>query len=326
MSSETRDIRPFDVATSLERTFNSTKLRFGDQECESDSRITVEDTVTYGIRKAEIIWTEESDFEDFKRTLANGASKSGINHSLLSILVTISTSYLKITDIVWTHSLVDLESIPRILNLNERGRPRALQACITGATIDVYLVRTETAQPRALHPWRKGTWLARTRFRIQTQQDMSLFRPTPLDNDRREELRLPPGTLRYIQMGDHEPTEPYNSTEAPVFYVDRDLLSELSARSNSRAGKALQSQLALDFVTAAITAAIGKVKPTDTYRELEESLIGRVVRLISPKSSDSDRDTIIRMIATDPLRAIAHAENAITLRKVVFDNLRGEEG
>ena len=327
MSSETRDIRPFNVTTSLERIFSSTKLRFGDQECEPNSRITVEDTVTYGIRKAEIILTEESDFEDFKRTLATGASESGISHSLLSILVTISTSYLKITDIVWQHSLIDLESIPRILSLTEYGRPRALQASTTGATVDVYLVRTETAQPRALHPWRKGTWLAQTRFRIETQKDISLFRPTPLNDDRRAELCLPAGTLRYVQMGDHEPTEPYNSTEAPVFYVDQDLLSELSARSNSRAGKALQSQLVMDFVTAIITSAIGEVKSTNTYRELEESLIGRVVRLIiSPRSPDSDRDAIIRMISTDPLKAIAHAEDAIALREVMFDNLRGEEG
>ena len=326
MSSETRDIRPFNVATSLERIFKNSKLLFGDLECEPNSRITVEDTTTYGIRRAEIILTEELHFEDFKRTLANGASSSGINHSLLSLLVTISTSYLKITDIVWQQPLTDLATLPRTLNLTENERPRALQASLTGSTVDIYLMRTETAQPRPLHPWRKGTWLARARFKIETHRDISLFRPIPLDYTTRAELNLPEGTMRYVQMGDHEPAEPYDNTEAPVFYVDRELLSELNARSNSRAGAALQAQLALDFVSAVITASTEKVQSINTYRELEDSLIGRVVRLIVPfRSPDSDRDVIVRMINTDPAKAIAHAENAIALRKVMLDNLRGEE-
>lgn len=327
MSSETRDIRPFNVAPSLERIFNNTILRFGESECQPNSRIVIEDTATYGIRKAEIVWTEENRFGDFKRTLSNGASSSGISHSLLSILVIVSTSYLKITDIVLQHSLNDLETLPRILNLTETGRPRALQASTTGATIDAYLVRTESTRPKPLHPWRKGTWLARVRFRIETQRDISLFRPIPLDDDRRAELGLPKGTVRYVQMGDHEPTEPYGSTEAPIFYVDRELLSELSARNNSRAGAALQAQLALDFVAAVITASTGKVKTIHTYQELEDSLIGRVVRLIvSSKSSDSERDAIIKLISTDPAKVIAHAEHTITLRKIMLDNLRGGEG
>lgn len=325
MSSETRDIRPFNVAASLERIFYETKLRFGDLECESGSRIMVEDNSTYGIRKVEITWAEDHNFEDFKRILATGAASSGLSHSLLSILVTVSTSYLKITDTIWKHSLTQLETLPKTIDLTRHGRPQALQASTTGATLNVYLIRTEASDPRQLHPWRKGTWLARTSFRIETQRDTRLFRPTPLNDEIRTELDLPKKTLRYVQMGDHEPTEPYNNTEPPVFYVDQELLSELNARSSSLAGKALQSQLVLDFVAAVITVSAKEITQAHTYRELEDSLIGRVVRLIvSPRSPDSERDALIRRMSTDPAKVIAQAEDIIDLRKDILDHLKGE--
>ncbi len=323
MSSETRVIRPFDVAVSLEKVFEGTRLRFGDLECEPGSSIIVEDAAAYAIRKVELVLAEELHFEELKRTLGTGAGDSGLSPSLLSLLVTASTSYLKITDVVWQHSLDYLETLPRIVDLAYPHRPRALQASTSGATVDLYLIRTKGRDPKPLHPWRKGTWLARTGFRIRTHHEISLFRPTRLDDETRSKLGLPAKTMRYVHMGDHVPTEPYENTEPPVFYVDEVLLSELAARGASPASAAMQMQLVLDFVTAVVTASTGQIDGSHTYRDLEDSLIGRVVRLITGSSArDSTRDAMIRMIRTDPAMVIAHAEHAIDLGKTMLASIK----
>ncbi len=327
MSQESRIVRPFNVDPELERIFETTRLRFGDLECESGSRIMVEDSSTYTLRKAELIWAgEHQNFMAFKRELANGAARSGLDHKLLSIVVTAYTVYLKMTDVIYNQPLTDLDALPQVVELTGHQTPRALQASSSGAEVNVYLVLTEELLEKPLCPWRKGTWLTRTRFRIRTTQELTLFRPIPLTDEIRRELHLPAKTTRYLHMGDYIPTEPDGDSVEPVFYVDEDLLSELAARANSPVGIMLQSQLVVDFVTAVVAASVSDHGPTrSTYEEIRGSLLGRVINFVAPQAQEFERNKLLEMVHDEPARFVAHLEDVVDVRKTMLESLRDEQ-
>lgn len=99
MSRETRTVRPF-LRTSLDDTLGEAILRFGDQTCEADEGITVDDAESFAINTGEIVWAPDGRFEDFKHVLRAGAEELGIDLSALGLLAVASTSYIKRSEVV----------------------------------------------------------------------------------------------------------------------------------------------------------------------------------------------------------------------------------
>ena len=194
----------------------------------------------------------------------------------------------------------------------------------------MYLFLAQNLPRRVLRPWRKGTWLASVRFRLSSSSSASWYRLQPLKDRDRDELGLPKGAVRYVQLGDHEPLEPYDATDLPTFWVDEDLLASLAARSQSKASCSIQTQLVHDFVWAVISSpAVVQSDDLDTlaWADLKESSLGRISRVAAGKGATPARkDEMIQLIRSDPAKFMALVEDTIGLRKSALEAVGEDAG
>ena len=317
MNREKRTVRPFWVGDSLAKVLEGAVFRFGSDECYTKNSIEVDNPDEYCRRRAELAWVPECGIKSFKEALSEGVAATGIDPTALALLITASTGYLKITEVVFEHSLSDIKGLPATVNLST-SRPKALRAGFHGATITAYLLLTRDIKPSPLRPWRKGTWLARAKFKLVSRSSTSLFRPTALDDEQRDRLGLPKGVVRYLEMGDHEPLQTYDQSYPPTFYVDKKLLDSLDARPNSKLSRFIQVQLVQDFIWGVLSSpAVQEAELTDLdWTDLNDTLLGRILNFIAGnKASNEYRNELIRDVQNNPTKVIAQVENRIGLRK-----------
>lgn len=325
MNREVRTIRPFEVDDSLARVLDNVILRFGSEKCAAKGRIEVDGPNDYCRRPAEIIWASEYEFDYFKAVISRGVKILGIDLSAVSLMITASSSYLKITEIIFNHPISAIERLPMKVNLSNP-RPKALSTGFHGGVIDAYLLLTKEAEPQALRPWRKGTWLARANFRLSSQT--RLFRLTPLNDEQRTRLDLPKGVARYLDMSDHEPLRSYDNSYPPTFYVDENLLAKLDSQPNSKISRFLQVQLVQDFILGVINSpAVQEDDSIDLdWGDLSSTLVGRILNFITgPRASANRKMALFEEIRDNPSLVAARVEDAIGLRKELLVALAEEQ-
>lgn len=326
---EVRTIRPFAVPGVLARALGGSVLHFGDLSCPADSSISLDlDPHTYAMRPVHLEWApNEEEFEAFKGHLTEGVSSMDVSPAALSLVVEASTPYLKRVDLVLAHPLSEIEGLERVSSLTDRRRAAAFEAGHHGCVVDAFVLLNQDVERRALRPWRKGTWLARVKFALTTDIARAMFRPFPLDDETRDRLGLPAKTIRYFDMGDHDPLEPYDAQpNEPVLYVDEDLLAELTASSNTPASIGLQLQLALDFIAAVVHDASRREALEDlSLADLEDSLLGRVLRVTAGSSREDDQKILLGWVRSDPGKVVAKAEHTIDLQKRLIESLHGDD-
>ena len=330
MSHEARTIRPFLGLDEVSRVFDNSSLYFGMDHCPARGSISlVIDPEEYARRPVILEWAPEDDFDHFVKRLRDVPDDTGIPTEALSLLITASTTYLKKTEVVMLQDLIDLSPLQPKQSLVDGHRPAPFLTGHHGSSVDVYLVVNRDLEPAPLRPWRKGTWLAHAKFSLLTSIGRSMFRPTPLTKEVREELGLDGRTLRYFDIGDHDVLEPYDSQpEPPRFYVDEQLLAELSANAHSPTSKSLQLQLVLDFMTAVINESARRREDLETlsYDDIEESLLGRVLRVaVGPGARPTDRQALLSRVRNEPAKAVARAEHTVDLQKALIGAFHREE-
>lgn len=326
MSLETRIVRPFHLANDLRRCLDCLSLRFGAEVCMPGGRITVSDPHTYLRSVPRLCWgDDEAQFDAFKNGLAESLGQLGIRPQTASLVVTAYTPYLKMTDILIMLPVSQIDSLKRECVFHPE-RPRALQASTHGAVVTAYLVLNRNLSPKPLRPWRKGTWLAKVAFQLRTDTGDQVFRLTPLDAQRREELNLPKDCVHYLEMEPSEVVRPFEGSAVPVFYVDADLLAQLDRTKHSATGKALQVQLVRDLLAGVImnvAASDGDQGAGLTWDEVRGSLLGRIVSMVA--GTEASPEEGLRYVSEDPVRLIALIEGAVNLRQHVAKVLSDEE-
>lgn len=318
MSRELRVVRPFHLPSALQSVFERTVLRFGDRECSSGRGIVV-DSDDFAGRDAQIVWGE--DQAHFRRTIERGLREAKIGPTDAALVVLVQTRYLRLTSEVLRL---------RLEHLGALGPTSALDANLLvaarhrGAVVRVFLLLTRDRTRLPLQPWRKGTCLARTEFSLDTDWFGQLFSPKALDAATRQELDLPPSTIRYVRLGDHNPLVPYRDTEAPDFYVDEGLLSRTHHWSGTPMAHALQLQLVLDFVAAVVHRASSKLLehsalPSWQDPDVRDSLLGRMLAVAAGKKEDPAR--LLAEVRDDPNKVLARFEHQIGLRQKYVDSV-----
>ena len=328
MSSETRTFRPVTVDERLAGIFDRAVLNFGSLPCVPGGSILVDDG-TFASRKPILVWTSEEGFEDFRRGLHNGAIGMGLAPSLLCLAVTARSGPLKLHELTYRRLLSQMQELDRAVPLGDRpdGSRRDVFCLDThGVTVDAWVALADgvrRSDDKPLRPWRVGTWLARATFQINCHSGAQLFRPQPLDDERRRYLRLDKDSVRYVELEDVSLDEPIEASDAPVFWVDEQLLNELSDRRGSAVARYLQLQLAVDFIAAAVQQYAGVQHDRRlAYDEVKDSLIGRIVRFVAGSgATDERRDQILRMCRDEPRRVIALAEHAAGVRPSMLKSL-----
>jgi hypothetical protein len=317
MSKETRTVRPFTGIAEIEGILDEALVDFGLDTCLANGSLIVDlPAREFLVRPVVIQWAaDQAAFEDFRERLKAGARNAGIELADLEMVIVASTPFLKVADVVFAHALGQLDELEQTIDLTATTRSAAFSAPYSGFRVDAYVLLARDLPPKLLRPHLRGTWLAWSQFRVDTTQGPAVLPPTALTAEVRNRLGLLPRTVKFLDFGDHEVIEPYGQQEQPIFYVDEKLLAQLNARRTSPASKALQLQLALDFVSAVIRRASATTELDDmSYEDVRSSLLGNVVRIAAgPGATDQDRNRLVIQVRTDTEKVIARAEHFIDL-------------
>lgn len=332
MSSERRTIRPFRIDPRLERSLENAVLHYGDLACEAGNSVLV--TTEYARRVPTLRWSSNDGFEDFKRDVRVGATDSGFDPALLTFVVTVRTGSLKTCEIVLLHPVSGCHELSNPSRIGERAdgtRWDAFCADSHGAVVDAYVALTRdvnVSPERPLRPSRAGTWLAHATFRLRCESGAELFRPLPLDDERRQEFQLPKGTASFTQIDD-DIADPQAGVEIAVFWVDKSLLETINAQARSPQAAYLQRQLMVCFFSDVVAEYARRDTDTDgpdNYEDLKESLIGRIVRLLADRSRPRrDRNDVLRLCRQDPAKAVALAQDVCAALPAALKSLEAQE-
>jgi len=328
MSQEARTVRPFISFGDIGALVEGAVLHFGDISCQPNTRVAFDsDTHTFAMRPVKIEWApSEAELSERTEAALSAADVAGFSRSSLSLVVIASTPYLKAVDIVFSTPLSQITEIPRLMTLTEGGRSRAFDASHHGFTVEVFVLLNDGLDPQPLRPSRKGTWLARSRFTVVTDAAQTLFRLTPMDASKKESLGLGPRAIRYLELDDHDPLEPFEDQDRPEFFVDDQLLTQLHLAARTPSSKAMQLQLAVDFIAAVVSA--GSKHPQikkKSLEDIEDSLLHRVIRAAAgPGARESDFKVLYSRVSDDPGWVVAHAESTLDIRSGVMATLQGD--
>lgn len=318
MSRETRIQRPFKESDDLQRALDLAMFEMGAQRCSGGERIVIQTADDFLHSEPQIAWAEDDEgMEEFLRLLRSGVTQSGIAAGDLGLVVVASSGYLKIADICFQVPLDKCEGLARTASFAEC-RPRALQASTHGASVEAYIVLLGEQRRDGLKPWRRGTWLAHSKFRVSlAKTEDSIFQPKRLTDEIRKEYGLPAQAVRYFHLDD---ADPFAADEGqPSLFVDEDLLTRLHSEGRSARSQALQAQLVCDFVNGIVREAAARVREGEdgqTWSEVEDSLIGRVIRLAIGAGASTDQyEDALRLVKTDPGKLMAQVEHAVGLQK-----------
>jgi len=323
---ETRTVRPFIVKGQLASALEGVRFNLGTASCEPGGRILVRDPDKYLRDEPVLTWARDAPaFDGFRQTLTDETARNRIEADAASLIVTAHAPYLKLTDVVVNRPLSGLHSLRRTLTLRGESRPAALWANTHGAVVTAYVaLNREMPEAGSLRPWLRGTWLARAVFRLKTDLPPVLFRPIPMKEDDRREHNLPPECARYLHMGDHDPLQSRDGQPPPEFYVDADLLARIDRARGTPVAKALQVQLACDFIAGVVTDVATREDTEDLleWEHVADSLWGRIVALAAKAGQDSqDPAVLLGWARKNPAQLLARVEGLLKARRFLTDAL-----
>ncbi|WP_419842266.1 hypothetical protein [Candidatus Poriferisodalis sp.] len=333
MSSERRTVRPFAIDPKLDGLFDDSVLRFGSQTCSAGSSVAIDDD--FERCAVGLCWAANDQFGDFVHRLRTGVLDSGLRLEDTSVVVSARSGYLKSPRVVFRHSLEDPSALipePRLDVTPTGERHDVFRASTHGVAVDAYVALARTLPPdqrRLLAPWRAGTWLAHARFRVSTHDDAELFRPQPLDDTKRKELRLPEGAVTHAEfVGDvTDPTA--DSADVCTFWVDEALLQSIDAQARSAAANLLQRWLFAEFASAVLHQYRIDMDDSSSRSgdldDLRTSLFGRVARQLAGRhASDEEFTELALRCAKSPHAASAFAQDRFGLRKAAISSLTAD--
>lgn len=328
MSTEARTIRPFVDFGEIGALFSDAVVRFGDQACPAASRVVFDgDEVAFRASSVVMEWAPGAgELQDAIVAVGQAVDALGYSRRELSLVVIASSSYLKAVDVVFEIPLSALSDLSRFTPLSESPRAAAFSAVHHGFSVESYVLLNQPVDPRSLYPSRQGTWLSRETFSFVTESISSLFRPTPLTAQARQDLQLGKRVTRFVLLDNHDPLRPFDEQDEPTLYVDEELLAHMNATARTPASKSAQLQLVMDFIRSVIMKASldGGVGQT-TYDDTEGSLVHRLIESATPKGASEEKQRVFEYIVTKPEWVTAYIEDALDIRKLLMQSLEGDD-
>lgn len=328
MSSEHRENRPFKSVPALDTLLEGFTLHVGDRSISPDTTQQVDEEVfvhsPFVLRLAD----DEIALRSAVSKAIAAVSSSPYEPSDLSLVIVAASSYLRINDAVATINLVELLDQPARLSLTAPNRPRAMQTPRSGCSVEAAFCLNRELEFRPLRAWRRWTWLARTAFGVDTEVSFDGFAPLPLDEQRRSELNLPKGTMRYIAIeNDLSVASPACSEESLQLYIDEDLLALMTANDRNGNSQLLQRIIFIDAISAVVHTAVREEGIAElTYDDIHGSLLDKVIRMATGASADRlMRQGMFSLLRDRPSAFMAHIEKAASLLDGARDNVEGSQ-
>ncbi len=329
MSTEQRDIRPFGSVEALDFLLKHAVVRVGTEVIEPGGTLVLEEDVFLRSNVMLIVASDAAAISGALKAAEGDLAELELEVDDLAFAVVLSSGYLKIAEFRHPMPLSELASCGPQFLLSGPPRPHALRSPRAGCQIEVFIHLATERPRRPLRPWRYGTWISSARFGLVTEHAFTGFTPKPLTPEKKVELGLPPKAVRYITLGGASPLDEGVTEDSVEVWFDADLLAKMSANPKSKPSVALQRQLFLDAI-ATVVAESRVIEDFDqqTWPDVQDSLLGRVVALVAPSHSNEDARAAacanyLEMIRSAPARFLAFAEEAAGLGVALDAELGG---
>jgi len=234
------------------------------------------------------------------------------DHTIFSIVLYGSSTFLRFTDKIARWSFDDLKQLRNGHSLNAEGkpRPRSLQLAHNGVVFDLAVVLNRDLKPQAGLPHRLGTWLARLRFTLANPAEGIGFTPLPLTAEKRKELKLSKQTATYARENPYQPDllSAIMLDDFVEYYVDESLLARMSANPRHSQSALFQTQIFL----GAVEFVVMEFQRLDSIEEIQlpdvsEGLIGKILRIVSDETDEGLRQWL-EVLKTNPSDFLAAVE------------------
>jgi hypothetical protein len=331
MTSEARVVRPFVGLHDVQQVFSESMVYVGEEPIAPGETLTINSESFRRQPVKLVLCPREEAFEHWRRGLLDGLVEATLEPADVEFVVLTSTKYLKMVDIVFRLSVDRLEELTRVVDLVRAGRPRALHAARGGCDIDVTVILTRTLEPQPLKAWRKGTWLARTRYRVSSELGQLGFTPRPLTQEVRDDKGLPADTIRYVELEAEVVFDADPQPDDLSVYIDETVLARMSASPGSTAATVFQQQVFLDAVSAIVRVALLQWDELEheTIDTLEGTLLRRLVDLAAgvqqgegDRARHHRREAMLDLLRRSPDRFLAVVEAQVGIKKNI-DELMG---
>ncbi len=319
MTSHTAVLRPFDGIDALDDFFAAITVLVGDELVPADGRITLAEDRYRHVPVSVRLPNDGPDLADRLSILRDSLHQSGFDSEDVLFVVNLYSGFLKISEYVFKCPFSEFAPEGMDISLTGNGpRPNALLTAHSGCRIEVAAVLDRTYSRQIGRAWRRGTWLARSRFVLSCDVEFSGFSPRPMDQEQKIALGLPSGATRYVSLPSGvDPVVDEVSPDVIELWIDADLLASLSARPKAPVSAALQCQLFCDVFAVVTAAARSRSGFEDlAWRDISGSLLGTLLRGIAGREKadtqqklDARCNRLLTLLKDDHGRFMAFVED-----------------
>lgn len=328
MSSEHRENRPFKAIPALDALLQGMTLHVGDCTIPPETTQQVDEEVflqsPFVLRLAD----DESALHKLVTEAVDSLQESPYVPSDLSLVMVAASSYLRINDALRTINLIELAEQPARLSLTAQQRPRAFQTPRSGCSVELAFCLNRQLNFQPLRAWRRWTWLARTTFGVETEVSFDGFTPLPLTEQRREELSLPKGTMRYVTIDSGLSVASLACSEDSLqLYIDEELLALMSANDRDSNSRLMQRIIFIDAISTVVHHAVREDGIFElAYADIQGSLLDKVIRMATgPSAQPSQRQVMFNLLREQPASFMAYIEKAAGLLDGARDTVGGSQ-
>ena len=303
MASEQRASRPYSGLRKCQQAFQETVLSVGEREVAHGGALRVSVTEFLNERFQISFGEDRQSFATLVSELKTAADTHGISSDDLKIVVIASSTYWKITKELFSASLDEFTALdgPNVTLAGRHDRERPLTFTAKTLRIEAGCLLSKTIEKRPLRPFRKGTWLAKTRYAVNTGQDFEGFEPKPLDAPARRELDIGDyeETQRFMHV-EADPTDPETTDEEFVLYVDELTLKSLEENPRTLGTSLMQRILFMDMARAIIYRASDVIyEDKKSMGDIKNSVFDKVLDAFSRDDKGAvDEDTKEKLFAS----------------------------
>ena len=324
MTTATALLRPFPTPPGISRLMADTTLRVGAFELRPDDRLVLGRDEFLRSSLEVHLGGSINQVADSTQGLCAEVRDLGIQPDSAVLAINLYSGFLKYSDYVALVPLSQLVDIPNPIVISGTDeRPRALRTAHSGCRVEISVLLAEQLPPAPGRPWRKGTWLARSRFYIGTEREFSGFSPRPLGKEEKIALGLPPRAMRYVSLPETlNPCIDEFSIDSLELWLDSDLLAAISAQPKSSVAVAVQGQLFVDAMRTIVLASRSDPRLVEmSWEDVEVSTLGHVIRGLSGQGRNISQhevakhcDHLLTLVKTDvgKFMSIVEARTGLT--------------
>jgi len=323
LRSETREVRPFESGL-LQSALSGVKLYVGNRSVDPDGRLVLS-TQSYLQDPITLRFGETRAATNRVRlAIEEGIAESNLEPSQVDLVLLLTSRRMQLSDVAWRRPASEMNKLGNDVPVERSDTTtRALASPFGGCTGQLLVVLNQQLEPEPRKPWRKGTWLARTIFKVATELGEIGFTPMKLTDEIRDRYRLPANTLRYIRAENVLGADP--GADSIELFVDEEFLSALAQAPYTPGARTFQKQLFLDAMRAVLHQASADLRcsPGLALEDIEDSIVWKLLRrsiFAQPDEAvDAARDQmefLLGRLRDEPEYVVALVENWIPeLRK-----------